>query len=72
MTYQTSYLNTKTRLYHDGDRLVAVATNPTWGKDPEKQMDSQTRYFCLPGIFDPDNQTMIVSPDKLSEIAAGK
>ena len=65
MKLTTSYLNSNTRLYFNtDDKMVAIAFNPTWGT--ESNIDSMTQYRCLEGVFDCDNQTQIVNPEKLS------
>jgi hypothetical protein len=62
MEFTTKYINATTREYRNNNGgLMAVATNPTWRLDVDNHMDSQTRYYCLNGVFKPDHQTMVVS-----------
>lgn len=66
---KTEYINPTTRTYTVSGSVVAVAINPTWKHDINCHMDSATRYYCLDGVWDADNGTTIVTPEKLSQLA---
>jgi len=49
------------RHYYFGERLVAKAVG-------NLEEVSMTRYFCLQGIWNPDQSCFVVSPEELSKI----
>ena len=55
----------------DDDRIVAIATNPTWGLKYDETIDSATRYYCLEGVWESDYDTFVVSPEKLKRLLGG-
>lgn len=67
---KTNYINSTTRTYEQNGSFVAVAINATWKHDINCHMDSATHYYCLVDIWEPDNQTSIVSPEKLAQLIA--
>ena len=54
----------------DDDRIVAIATNPTWGLKYDETVDSDTRYYCLEGVWESDCDTFVVSPEELHRLMA--
>jgi hypothetical protein len=48
------------RLYSVDGEVFAVATNPGFGGNGADYLDSQTRYFCLDGVWERDECTVIV------------
>jgi hypothetical protein len=64
----TKDINDITRGYYKDDVLVAIAQNPTWTNDIDNILDSMTKYYCIKGIWEPDEQTSIVSRLKLLKL----
>jgi hypothetical protein len=65
---ETFDINTVVRVYILNGKVVAKATNPTWGRSPERVRESRTRYYCLKGIWEPNEVTQVVTPEQLERI----
>lgn len=67
------HINLTTRVYSQDDdgKIVAIAVNPTWGLKYDETVDSDTRYYCLEGVWESDCDTFVVSPEELKQLLGG-